>query len=226
MKNKKVLIIGDSNCMPRYHANSDNIVRLEDNYVYKLKKELFENFTIEQFTLGGVTTSELLNRVIPYYAGWEPDYVIIQSGINDTKNQFISTKNANFLFKFFNFFGISKHYFKSNILYNKKLIKLNSISKVSIKDFSNLLRKIKNIFSESKIFWFEIFSDENINNERPGTLENINQFNKILKEEFNDKFISLEILNNKKHFTPDGYHLNVIGQDLLFKKILFILKNN
>ena len=35
-----------------------------------------------------------------------------------------------------------------------------------------------------------------------------------------------EILNNKKHFTPDGYHLNVIGQDLLFKKILFILKNN
>ena len=123
-------------------------------------------------------------------------------------------------------FGISKHYFKSNILYNKKLIKLNSISKVSIKDFSNLLRKIKNIFSESKIFWFEIFSDENINNERPGTLENINQFNKILKEEFNDIFISLEILNNKKHFTPDGYHLNVIGQDLLFKKILFILKNN
>jgi NDP-sugar pyrophosphorylase family protein len=60
---KKILIIGDSNSLPRYDDN--NFLRLEDIYVYKIKNFFrYKNFDIEQVSWGGITTSQLINFAI------------------------------------------------------------------------------------------------------------------------------------------------------------------
>ena len=51
-KIKKILIIGDSNCLPRYNADTKNVIALEDTYIFNLKNKL-KNCHFEQVTLGG-----------------------------------------------------------------------------------------------------------------------------------------------------------------------------
>ena len=115
MNKKKILILGDSNLLPRYHGNQNDTVHIEDNYVYLLKQKL-NNYHIECFTIGGVTTPELFNFSIPYFTEWKPDYVIIQSGINDAKSQFVSDKTSYYLYRLLSFFGLNKSIIKEKLI--------------------------------------------------------------------------------------------------------------
>ena len=98
-KIKKILIIGDSNCLPRYNADTKNVIALEDTYIFNLKNKL-KNCHFEQVTLGGISTSELINHAIPYYLHWKPDILLLHTGINDTKSQFIKGRILNFFIKY------------------------------------------------------------------------------------------------------------------------------
>ena len=102
-KVKKVLIIGDSNCLPRIISKKIS-VNLEDTYIFKLKKKL-KSDKVEQVVWGGLTTTQLSNFAISYYQKWKPDFIIIHSGINDVKNQFISNNSLKILYKFFSLFS-------------------------------------------------------------------------------------------------------------------------
>ena len=149
--NKKILILGDSNLLPRYHGNQNDTVHIEDNYVYLLKQKL-NNYHIECFTIGGVTTPELFNFSIPYFTEWKPDYVIIQSGINDAKSQFVSDKTSYYLYRLLSFFGLNKSIIKEKLIYNNKLIKIKSTPKISIVNFENKLRKLDLYFQIQECF--------------------------------------------------------------------------
>ena len=84
MFRKKILIIGDSNCLPKYNFDKKNQIILENTYLYRLKKK-FHKFDFEQVTIGGITTLELINHAISYYGSWRPDVLIMHTGINDIK---------------------------------------------------------------------------------------------------------------------------------------------
>ena len=213
-KIKKILIIGDSNCLPRYNADTKNVIALEDTYIFNLKNKL-KNCHFEQVTLGGISTSELINHAIPYYLHWKPDILLLHTGINDTKSQFIKGRILNFFYKVFSFFNFSKKDIKSKILYNPFFLKYYSQTKTDIRVFENNVNKIKLLFNESKIFWLEIFSDERIDDERPNTKKNIEKFNYSIKKVFGKNFIELKELNERKYFTNDGYHLNKNGHTKL-----------
>ena len=43
MNKKKLLIIGDSNSLPRYNTNEEDKIRLEDIYINLLKKKILKN---------------------------------------------------------------------------------------------------------------------------------------------------------------------------------------
>ena len=172
---------------------------------------------------GGITTKQLTNFAISYYEKWQPDIIIIHSGINDVKKQFISNNLSHYVFKIFSLFNISKKKYKNDILYNSNLIKYRGVSKEEIKNFKEQILLIKSSFSKSKIIYIGIHSNKNINNERPNTFESIINFNKILKEEFKELYIDDGIFSSEHDYLEDGYHLNKKGQNKLLEKILQIL---
>jgi len=223
-KVKKVLIIGDSNCLPRIISKKIS-VNLEDTYIFKLKKKL-KSDKVEQVVWGGLTTTQLSNFAISYYQKWKPDFIIIHSGINDVKNQFISNNSLKILYKFFSLFKISKKKFKDYFLYNPNLIKYHSNPKVEISLFKEQIFKIKSCFKKSKIIYIGIHSNNKIDKERPNTHKIINYYNNFLKNEFNELFIDDSIFNKNKDFIEDGYHLNKVGHLKLYNNLLKTLKLN
>lgn len=225
MKNKKLLIVGDSNCLPRYNTSSDDIVTVNDTYVYHLQKKL-KNFDIQTMLVGGITTGQLLNFSIPYFTEWEPDFTIVHSGINDTKSQFLKNNNAQLIYRFLSKFKIDKNRIKEKFIYNKNLINLSSTPKVLIKDLKQDVLKFKSLFKNSKILWLEIYSDERIDKHRPDTLKRLNDYNKMLKGIFKENFVELKDIKKISNFTSDGFHLNKKGQLLLFEKLNKIILND
>lgn len=219
-KIKKILIIGDSNCLPRYNFDNENTIQLEETYIFHLKNKL-KDYHFEQLTLGGISTSELINHAIPYYVNWKPDILLLHTGINDTKSQFVKGLLLRIVTKVSLLFNFSKREIKSKILYNPFFLKFYSQSKTDINLFERNLNKMKLLFNESEIFWLEIYSDEKIDMERPNTKKNIELFNSSIKKFFKKNFVELKELKDKKYFTKDGYHLNKNGHiklaDLLIK---------
>jgi len=220
---KKILIIGDSNCLPRYNTVKKDIIKIEDIYIYQLKKK-FRNFHFEQVTLGGITTPQLINHVVPYYVDWEPNIILMHTGINDTKSQLVRGKILNLIYRFTKFLNVSKKNLKSKILYNPSFLKYTSRSKTNIEIFEKNIDKIKLLFNKSKILWLEVYSDEKLDSKRPNTIKNINNLNLLLKKKFHKNFIKLADLKKKKYFTSDGFHLNCLGHEYLTKKISNLIR--
>ena len=225
MQNRKLLIIGDSNCLPRYNSDSDDIITVTDTYVYHLQKKL-KNFDIQTMIIGGITTPELLNYSIPYYTNWKPNFIIVHSGINDTKSQLIKNNKAQLIYRILSKFNINKKKIKEKFIYNKNLIRFKSTPKVSIEDLRQQVIKFKNLFDNAKILWLEIYSDEKIDQDRPNTSQRINDYNNMLKEVLKNSFIELQEIKNISNFTSDGFHLNRNGQLLLFEKLIKIILND
>ena len=217
----KILIIGDSNCLPHYDLTNKRI-DLEDIYTFKLQEKLNKHI-IEKVIWGGITTIQLTNFAISYYEKWQPDIVIIHSGINDVKKQFISNSLSHYVLKFLSLFNISKKKYKNDILYNQNLINFRSVPKVKAKDFKEQILRIKDSFSKSKIIYIGIHSNIKVNNERPNTFQDIINYNNILKEEFKEYFIDNSIFSLEHDYMEDGYHLNKKGHNKLLEKILEFL---
>jgi hypothetical protein len=217
MKNvKKILFIGDSNTLPR--IENKNFIRLEDTYVYKVKRFFKKkNFDIEQVTWGGLQTSQLINFAVNYFAAWKPDYVVVHTGINDVKTQLLNVSTSNKIIRILEILNIKKIFFKNNILYNNKLLKYHSISKSSVGSFLEIIKKLKSSFLNSKILWIGIHCDRRIDFERFGTYKFINNFNEIIKKEFSENFIKID--SKKKNLANDGFHLTKRGHLILFKEL-------
>jgi lysophospholipase L1-like esterase len=217
MKNiKKILFIADSNALPR--IENKNFIRLEDTYVYKLKRFFRKkNFEIEQVTWGGLQTSQLINFAVNYFVAWKPDYVVVHTGINDVKTQLLSASKSNKIIRILEILSIKKNFYKNNILYNNKLLKYHSLSKSSIGSFLETIKKLKSSFLNSKILWIGIHCDRRIDLQRFGTYKFINNYNELIKKEFLENFIKID--PKKKNLANDGFHLSKRGHLTLFKEL-------
>ena len=217
----KILIIGDSNCLPKYSNSKKEKLPLESIYTFKLKKKL-KNFLFSEVIWGGITTSMLINYSIGYYKRWKPDYIIVHSGVNDAKTQLFSEKTNRRIFKMFKIFNYDQKKFKSNIIYNPSYLKYKNTNKVSPIKFLVEAKKLKKNFKKSKIIWVGIHSNKNINMERPDTFSSISIFNDHLKKLFKKNFIDNDFKDI--YFRKDGYHLNHLGHEILFQKISKLIK--
>ena len=135
-------------CLPRYNADTKECYSVEDTYIFNLKNKL-KNCHFEQVTLGGISTSELINHAIPYYLHWKPDILLLHTGINDTKSQFIKGRILNF-YKVFSFFNFSKD-IKSKILYIL-FLKYYSQTKTDIRVFENNVNRSNFYLMDQKYF--------------------------------------------------------------------------
>ena len=90
---------------------------------------------------------------MPYYVDWEPDIILMHTGINDTKSQLASGKVLNLIYKSTKLFNVSKKNLKSKILYNPSYLKYSSRSKTDIETFEKSIDKIKLYLISLKFFF-------------------------------------------------------------------------
>jgi len=219
----KIIFITDSIANPRSFP-LEEAVPLERTYPY-LIRENYPNAICWQLSYGNLTTEELVNQAIGYLSDWEPDLIVVHSGINDCRPEAFTSLQKD-LIK--NFTGLLFRYLKKHV-YNPRLIKWRNLYRVSKRSYRKTLTKLKIIFNTSKIIFIEINVGDNYERARPGVLKRIDDYNDIINKIYPEGLIRVKNQINKcKGLNTDNVHLNAEGHrviaELLQKKLSSFIK--
>ena len=163
------------------------IVKLEQTWPYLLREE-FKGATFYQLSFGNITTEDLASQATAYLTHWDPDFVVVQSGLADCKPEaFTEAQKAVINRLPGRFLGKLKKY-----LYHPPLIRRRQIFRVSEQNFRKTLRKFKKVFSKSRIFWLAIVASPDYERERPGIVRRVAAYNKIIEEVYGDGMVDLQ----------------------------------
>lgn len=208
---KRVLIIGDSLCLPRYKPEK---VDFNETWPSLLKRTgLFE---ISQIAIGGGTLYNLLEQS-DYYLPSEPDIVIIQSGIVDCAPRAIGS--------------IEKEIVRSSRVLNflvRKLYpyrfmrKYRNITFTKPSHFADMVNKMKMKFSDRRTIWIGIIpAVPEYENHVPGISKNIRQYNAFIQSIMaTDGGTFLDTTNLPLNgLMSDHHHLNTTGHSWIFNQI-------
>ena len=215
-KNKLILLIGDSQPLPRYVG--DNFLNYFETFNYKLKKK-FKNIDFLEVVIGGAKLSDLLAQVAPYYGKSKPDLVIIFGTNQDARIRGISFLEEKIINLFPYGFLLSKSLKNNSFLQN-----LRKINVTKVKNFLKQLNFFFNIFKNSKIIWIEMYASNKFNETNKLVYKNMSILNKITLQNLKkkDTFVKIQDrLIKDKCFNKDMLHINKKGHDLIYK----ILKN-
>ena len=217
---KKILIITDSIGNPRIFPE-DEKVSLEETYPYIIKK-VENNAQFYQLSYAGVYTGDLINQARAYLMDWEPEVIIVGSGINDSRPKSLSTELKNNLIV--SKFKVIKKFLE---IIQKFIFLMNSTkSSVEKKVFKKNIDVLKKTFPNSKIYWLEISCHPNYEKSRPGVVSLKDKYNKLLGDLLGENLIKIDqILNDKNLFNEDCLHMDKLGHKLVAEKILDKIKN-
>ena len=217
----KFVVLTDSTGCPRIFPKSER-VDLEDTYPYLLRKE-FDTSKFWQLSIGNQISKLLIDNARGYLTNWHPNYIIVGTGINDARPEFLSekiTKNLNFEGKLSFFNKFIKRLYLSPFL-----IKLFNNHRVSEEQFLKSIISLKNTFKTSKIIWLEIYCHNNYDRDRPGVLKRKNSFNEKIKKILGNDFLEIsEEISNNDFYTKDFHHFTKQGHYLIAKKIIEHIK--
>ena len=214
----KFLILTDSVGNPRAFPKNE-VTQLEETYPYILR-EHFNDAVFWQLSFGNVTTEQLIDQAIGYLSDWNPDYIIIHSGIIDSRPEAFTEFQKIFLERMTGpIFSKLKMF-----VYNPAWIKNRKIFRVSKVSFKKTAKKLRLMFDQSKIFWLEICAADGYERSRPGVQKRIVDYNQILEEIYNNDLIWVKAkLLEVNGFNEDNLHWNKCGHkaiaDVLIKKI-------
>jgi hypothetical protein len=199
----KFLIITESAGNPRSFPISE-ITELEETYPY-LIRENFKGSTFWQLSFGNITTEELCSQAMGYLNHWNPDIIIVHSGLNDCRPEAFTEFQKRIILKFsWNVFRILKKF-----IYHPSIIKWRNVHRVSKRSFKKTLKKFNFLFSKSKIYWLEICADPNYEEIRPGVNKRMVKYNKIVEEIYGEDFVPIrENITNVNGFNVDNLHWN------------------
>ncbi len=209
-KKLRILVLGDSLCLPRIEPEK---VDLWQTWPYLL--QMNKDFEVIQLGIGGATIKDLYEQSNYYFPSY-PDIVIIQSGIVDCapralgnleKEIINSNRLLNYLFS--HFFPI------------KFMRRIRKKTYTNANDFSSYISEFKNRFSNSKIVWIGIVPvSGDYEKKVPGILKNISKYNKIIAEKLTDNniFCSTDAIP-LDGIMSDHHHLSSIGHEWIFKQI-------
>jgi hypothetical protein len=211
----KILILTDSIASPRPVPASEETI-LEETYPYLLRKR-FKDTLFYQLSFGNITTEEILSQAIAYLSHWNPDLIIVHSGINDCRPEAFTEKQKEFFLRLTGF--LSR--FTNKFVYSSNLIKWRQIARVSKNSFKKTLKKFSLIFNQSIIFWLEIAAAPDYERSRPGVLKRADEYNEIISEVYGDNLIKIskQLLDNKG-YNIDNIHWNKRGHEVVEKILL------
>jgi lysophospholipase L1-like esterase len=205
---KKMLIITDSLGLPR---PKPEIVEYNDTWV----KKISIYYDVWQYSSGGATIIDLYSQ-IEYYKMFNPDIVLIQSGIVDCAPRALTKFESQFL----NHFTLSKK-ITSKMLTKRRLENMRKRRKctyTSLENFEEVVKLFKNEF-KNKLFWIGIMpASDNYETIVPGIKKNIELFNNVIKKNLFDNYLPVADFTNQ-YLMSDNIHLSKEGHSLLFERI-------
>lgn len=209
---RKILILTDSGANPRTFPSSEKVA-LEETYPYLIRNE-FPNATFWQLSVGNMTTGFILDQAIGYLTEWNPDWIIVHSGLADCRPEAFSEFQKLIIQKLM-WGGLRKN------IYNPNWIRRRQVFRVTEKRFKRAIKKFKLIFSKSRISWLEIATDQAYEEVRPGVGVRSELFNTILKDVYGGGFLhTSEQLIAHQGFNADGIHLNKKGHAVIAELLL------
>lgn len=211
---KKILIIGDSLCLPRERPE-----KVEFNEVWPRLLLQTGKFEIVQIALGGGTIKHLHEQA-SYYKSFNPDIVILQSGVVDCAPRALrrvevemitSSRLLSIIFRIFP---------------AKAVRKIRNITYVNEKSFEAHLRLITKMYCDSFFICIGILPAViDYENKIPNISNNIKKYNNILESE--SDFGKYHYVNTSSipedAVMSDYHHLNIIGHKWLFDKLIAII---
>ena len=213
---KRVLVISDSLALPR---NRPERTLYEETYPFLLQN----HFTVLQLSYGGGTIKEILHQA-SYYTSYNPDVVIIQSGIVDCAYRafpLFVDKGATYSKILYFYKRVIARIIPPRFLRRHLRIRYTSPS-----EFKLALDDLKSKFAKSIIVAVGIVpaSDE-YEKLVPGIKKSIIQYNTIIKDSKSvDYFIDLGKMS-LNCVMSDHHHINKNGHLYIFKAIESIFNN-
>jgi hypothetical protein len=200
----KILILAESASNPRSFPEKDKTY-LEETYPYILR-EGFKDSIFWQLSFGNITSEELCSQAIGYLSHWNPDVIIVHSGLNDCRPEPMSNFQKD-LFNFLSFGLINRVGLIKRLIYNPFLIQRRNKSRVTKKSFIKTLKRFKLIFSKSKIYWLEIGAKEDYEKDRPGFKKKSVEYNQLIHQVFHEDMIMImDEINKVNGFNTDNLH--------------------
>ena len=219
----KFLILTDSIGNPRSFPVTE-ITQLEETYPYIIR-DYFKDSTFWQLSYGNITTEQLISPAISYLSHWQPDFIIIHSGIIDSRPEAFTEFQKTVISRFadFKYTGRIIKGLKNN-MYHPGLIRWRQVYRVSERNFRKTAKKIKLLFRESKVFWLEICAADGYESARPGVNKRIEDYNQIIKVIYGEGFVQVkEKMLEVGGFNVDNMHWNKYGHkvvaDILLERI-------
>lgn len=204
----KVLVITDSLGLPR---KTPEVVLYQETWVHQLSKQ----FALHQISIGGGVVEDLFTQV-EYAKMFDPDIVIVQSGIVDCAPRALTKLESLSLNRFWLTRKILKGILKPGVLKflrtkrNKKYTEENKFEK----NVANFIEAF-----HEKLYWIEILPASNeYELLLPGIKKNVEKYNAVLKKQLKGNFIGLDDIKGE-HIMSDNIHLSSNGHAYLFSKI-------
>lgn len=203
---KKLLIATDSLGLPR---NFSENVPVNSTWPYLLKK-YYTTFDIEFLKCRGRIIQHIYDDAY-HYEKFEPDFVIIQSGIVDCAPRAFNRYELEI---------IKLLPFKIPKPFIKTLRKYRHIVYTNPTVYQDYVEKFTSLFINSEIYFIETMPAlSNYEKIVPGINKSIQRYNSILRENKRVKLIENKDFNDEDMLS-DLHHLSIKGNEKLFKKIV------
>lgn len=204
----KIQIFSDSLALPREIPQQ---VYYEETYPAMLSL----NHTVAQYSKGGAVIKELLDQTF-YYKMFQPDVVILQSGIVDCGPR--------------PFTQFEEHFFSLNFftkgckailkrLTKKWLRNLRKVAWTKPSQYRAYCMKFKEVYGSTPIFALGILPARvEYEKQLKGITKRVNEYNLILKEVFGDHFIDTSSIPDSG-IMADHHHLTAEGHQYIYSLI-------
>jgi lysophospholipase L1-like esterase len=206
---KRLLVLADSLSLPREqpeHCSYDN------TWPQLLKR----NFIVHQVSIGGATVKELL-RQLEYHKAFQPDLVVIQSGIVDCAPRALSKLELEILSRYKLTRKTILKFIQSRAT---RFRKLRSTSYTPVPAYRATLEAIVSKLPGAQVFALSILPGNSAYEKLvPGIQTSIVKYNNVLQEVFKERYISLDDID-RTGIMSDHIHLNEAGQGDVYEHIL------
>ncbi len=216
----KILCLGDSLGLPREG------VKYEDTWFYKIKKR-FPEFEFIDYFKRGLLITDALHQFDTYYKDYEPDFVIIQTGICDCAPRIINENKTTW-----------KIIIKIARILNKESLFWNILKRIKERDckcvytsytdfYKNVERLVNNFLSigVKNIIIIKIgYTTDKVLLKNNNINKNIKKYNVVyeyMAKKYSNKIRLIEPLNKPiETYFVDGYHCNKHGMNIVYEELV------
>lgn len=211
---KRVFILTDSLGCPRKE------IKINETWVDKLLNARADSEIFFTYCKPGLEAKVI---DVGYIKAFEPDIMICQFGIVDACKRALSRRE----FKLISFFPYIRDWVHSFCKKNHYILtKYRKIHYTPLAKFREMIKTLVDSMPNTEIYFLEIappgpFLLDTVF----GVDDDVKKYNDVLKKtcQQNVTFVSLYD-NETDYLLDDGHHLNIKGNDLVYRKIMTLLK--